>query len=153
VNEISEAWSAGTVLVVSIPLTLRKRLISQRLNKLLKQHHKRGRGQRTFRESRARYRIAAQFSRHSLEKALDAYDLHKAKPELTLWQIAQQLRLSVGQALNKDELAKGRGVDKKRILAIAAHKKLALAKKIVDGVGRGVFPAIATRKGLGKNHR
>jgi hypothetical protein len=93
------------------------------------------------------------FSRHSLEKALDAYDLHKAKPELTLWQIAQQLRLSVGQALNKDELAKGRGVDKKRILAIAAHKKLALAKKIVDGVGRGVFPAIATRKGLGKNHR
>jgi hypothetical protein len=151
VNEISEAWSAGAVLVVAIPLTLRKRFISQKLNKLLKQRHKRRRGERTFRESRARYPIATQFNRHSLKTALEAYDLHASKPELKLWQIAQELRL--GDILTKDELTENARVpknkdkmkpisDKKQVLSVAASKKLATAHKIIDGVGRGIFPQL-----------
>lgn len=148
VAEMSEAWRAGALLVVAIPLTLRKRFISQRFNKLLKTQHKRRRGERTFHESRALYPIAAQFNRYSLMKALHAHDLQRSKPELKLWQIAQELRL--GDTLTKDELnAKvktGTIKDKKQVLSVAASKKLAMAEKIIDGVGHGVFPAISMRK-------
>jgi hypothetical protein len=110
----------------------------------LEQRPDRRRGQCTFRQSRARYPISSQFSMHSLKKALQAYDLSIEKPELTLWQIAQELRL--GTTLRKEELAAdvkdGEITRKKSILSVAAHKKLNLASKIVDGVGRGVFPAV-----------
>jgi hypothetical protein len=145
VESLSEAWKSGALLVIAIPLLLRKRFISQKIAKLLKQHHHRRRGQRTFRQSRARYPINAQFNVHSLRKALKAYDLHIEKPDLTLWQIAQELRL--GTVLTKEELASdvkrdGSITRKKSILSVAASKKLKLARKIIDGVGHGVFPAV-----------
>ena len=55
-ESLSEAWKSGALLVIAIPLALRKRFISQKINKLLKQKHHRRRGQRTFKESRALYR-------------------------------------------------------------------------------------------------
>ena len=71
---------------MAIPLSLRKRFIQQKLSKLLARHHKRKRGQRTFKESRARYPIAAQFSIHSLKRMLELYDLRQeANPKMPLW--------------------------------------------------------------------
>ena len=77
IDALSESWKGGSVLVVAIPLALRKRFILQKFDALLRKHHTRRRGQRTFRDSQALYPIFAQFNRHSLKKIIDAYDLHQ----------------------------------------------------------------------------
>ena len=151
VEALLEAWKSGALMVIAIPLALRKRFISQRINKLLKQHHHRRRGQRTFKESRALYPIACQHDIGSLQTALAAYDLRNSQLLPKLWEIAQQLKLAKGKLLTKDELTSKERVtdatsDKKIRLQIAASKKLRQAEKIIKGVGEGIFPAISTGK-------
>jgi hypothetical protein len=147
IEALPDDWDARSLLIVAIPLNLPKRFIQQRLSKLLTRHHTRKRGQRTFKESRALYRIAAQFNVHSLKKMLDLYDLEQLQPDMRQWQIGQQL--SLGATLTEDELNGGRGtknpaaVAKKNVLAVAANKKLKHAKSVIEGVGRGVFPTFA----------
>jgi hypothetical protein len=132
---------------MSVPLNLPKRFIQQKLSKLLAAHHKRKRGQRTFKESRALYPIATQFNFRSLKTILDSYDLQRS--DLRLWEIGQELKLNLRSSLTKDELHARRGIDdpvavsKKNVLAVAAGKKVKHAKSIIKGVGRGVFPAFA----------
>jgi hypothetical protein len=69
---------------------------------------------------------------------------------MPLWQIGQ--RFDLGDALTKDELESGRGrenyvaVAKKNVSAVAASKKLRDAKSIIDGAGRGKFPAFSNHK-------
>ena len=58
VEGLLDAWKSGALMVIAIPLALRKRFISRKIAKLLKHHHHWRRGQRTFKESCARYRIA-----------------------------------------------------------------------------------------------
>jgi hypothetical protein len=144
VDGLKDALTSGAVMVIAIPLTLRKRYILKRFNELLSKRHTRRRGQRTFPESRALYPIATTFNVQSLKKILDVYDLHKAESELPQWQIAQ--RLKIGTILDKDELEANTGVGKKSVLSVTVSKKLALAKRIIDGVGKGIFPANSTRK-------
>jgi hypothetical protein len=145
IDALPENWDSQSLLIVAIPLSLRKRYILQRLTKIVSQYNKRKRGQRIFKESLALYRIAAQFKISSLKQMLDAYDLHKSQPSLTLWEIGQKLSLTT--KLTQAEISAGRGradpaaVEKKSVLAVAASKKLKLAKQLIDGVGRGVFPA------------
>ena len=114
------------------------------MTKILSKHHKRKQGQRTFRESRALYPIAAQFKIDSLKGILDVYDLRHSQPNLTLWEIGQKLALTTN--LTDSELSAGRGtknptaVSKRSVLSVAAAKKLKSAKNIIEGVGRGIFP-------------
>jgi hypothetical protein len=143
IDALSEGWKSGSLLVVAIPIALRKRSITRKFNSLLRKHHPRRRGQRTFRDSRALYPIAAQFNRHSLKKILDAYDLRQSQPDLTLWEIAQKLALGT-KLTTKDTPAEM--THKKSVLSTAASKKLALADRIIEGVGRGVFPAFSMRE-------
>jgi hypothetical protein len=147
IEALPQDWDAGSLLIVAIPLNLPKRFIQQRLSRLLARHHKRKRGQQTFKESRALYRIATRFKVHSLKKMLELYDLRKSQPNLPLWEVGQTFHL--GNALTKDERDQGRArnnygaVEKKNVSAVAASKKLKAAKSIIEGVGRGVFPAFA----------
>ena len=151
IQELPEGWDSGALLIVAIPLSLRKRFIQQKLSKLLARHHKRKRGQRTYKESRALYPIAAQFNIHSLKRMLELYDFRQERPEIPLWEIGQRFRL--GNALTDNELKGGRGRDnsvavaKKNVLSVSASKKLTEAKSIIKGVGHGVFPAFSRRKG------
>ena len=144
IDALPENWDSQSLLIVAIPLSLRKRYILQRLTKIVSQHNKRKRGQRTFKESRALYPIAAQFSIESLRKCLALYDLKKSQPDLSLWELAQRIRL--GTSLSPSEFGAGRGrasptaVAKKSALSVAANKKLKQANSIIDGVGRGCFP-------------
>jgi len=70
--------------------------------------------------------------------------MRQSQPDLTLWEIGD--RLALGTKLTNEELAgKSSSVRKKSLLAVAASKKLALARRIIDGVGQGVFPAFSTR--------
>jgi hypothetical protein len=149
IEALPKEWDSKSLLIVAIPLGLRKRYVMQRLTRIVSQHNRRKRGQRTFKESRALYPIAAQFKTSSLKAMLDAYDLHKSHPDLTLWEIGQQLSLTT--KLTQAELSAGRGkanyeaVEKKNVLAVTTSKKLKSARKLIEGVGRGVFPAFSAR--------
>lgn len=138
---LQKEWDDNAVLVIAVPLSFGKRFIEKRIVSLLKQYHKRKRGQRTIKESRALYRIANQFNEHSLEVALRVYDLKKSNPKMKLWEIAQQLKFTT--TLDPDEIGKRgqRGaVAKKAVMSVAASRKLKLAESIIDGVGKGIFP-------------
>jgi hypothetical protein len=145
IDALPKDWDSGSLLIVAIPLSLRKRYVMQRLTKIVSQYNKRKRGQRTFKESRALYPIAAQFKISSLKNILAVYDLRHSQTDLTLWEIGQKLSLTT--KLTQAELSAGRGradgaaVSKKNVLAVATAKKLKLAKQLIDGVGKGVFPA------------
>lgn len=142
---LSEAVERGSLLLIAVPINLRKRFITQKFNKILSKFNRRKRGQRTLKESRALFPIATQFNIHSLKQILDVHDLRASDKNLRLWEIGQRLKLNVGQQLTAAQLASDKWdpdvVSKKNILAITASKKLKLAKKIIDGAGRGVFPA------------
>jgi hypothetical protein len=146
---LPKGWDSGSLLVM-IPLSLPKRFIEKKLGKLLARHHKRKKGQKTYKESRAPYPIGTTFRVASLKKLLDLYDLHQLQPDLKEWELAQKLRL--GTTLNKDELEGERGranptaVEKKKNLSVAVSKKLRDAKSIIKGVGRGKFPAFSKHK-------
>jgi hypothetical protein len=145
---LDEAVNSGALLLVAIPLVLRKKFISKKLEELLGKHHHRRRGERTLRDSKALYPLATQFSFRSIKMALDAYDLRVGEPSLKLWQIGQKLKL--GDTLTEAELAAPRGragadaVNKKNVLAVATSRKLKMAEHIIDGVGRGKFPVFTT---------
>ena len=66
------------------------------------------------------------------------------EPNLTLWEIAQKERLSV--TLTAEELKRGRGdaerTLKQKAMASAAFRKLKQAETLIEGVGRGIFPAV-----------
>ena len=81
---LQKNWNDEAVLVTAIPLSFPKRFIEGRIAKLLKRYHKRKRGQRTLKESRALYPIANQFNMHSLQLALAVYDLKKRNQKLKL---------------------------------------------------------------------
>lgn len=53
IETLPKDWDPESLLIVAIPLSLRKQYIQQSLTKMLAKHHKRKQGQRTFKESRA----------------------------------------------------------------------------------------------------
>ena len=92
VRALPENWDPQSLLIVAIPLSLPKRFIEQKLRTILSQHHKRKKGQRTLKDSRALYHIATRFKTSSLKDMLDAYDLRQSQPDLTLWQMVNSFR-------------------------------------------------------------
>jgi hypothetical protein len=141
---LSQGWDETTLLLVSIPLRLPKAFIERRVAKLVRQHHCRKRGERLMTESRAKYPISTQFNIHSLKTILDVYDLRRKQPELALWEIAQRLRFTT--TLKPEEIiAKRMGAHTaiKQSMASATSRKLLQGKKIIEGVGRGMFPAFS----------
>jgi hypothetical protein len=134
-------WDDKTTLIVAIPLSFPKRFIEQKIADILKSHHKRKRGQRLLGGSRALYPVRAQFNFHSMKVALDVFDLRERRPDLTLWQLAQELRFT--QSLSKEELKLGgsSAVDKRAVMSAIAYRKIKQAELLIEGVGRGVFPA------------
>jgi len=157
IGRLAPEWESGDVLFFVIPLKLPKLRIRKRFEKVLSKHHTRRRGQRTFGESIASYPIKHRPTIRSLQRYLNVYDFKVQHPELTWWKIGQELRLSAVNLLTKDELAvialKGRTEEirnkkneptrKRNLLSLAAFKDFQLAQKIIDGVGRGLFPAIS----------
>lgn len=137
-------WDDESVFAIVAPMSLPKRSIQKRFSQLLKQYHKRKRGQRTNKESRALYPIAKQFNEHSLQVALDVYNLKRNNPKMKLWEIAQQLRFT--STLNADEFGKrgqmaAEAIGKKNTMGVAVRRKLDIAEAVIEGVGKGIFPA------------
>lgn len=143
VSELSpEAENAGLILI-AVPLRLSKSTIKKKVNNILKLKHKRKRGQRLFQDSQALYPVRSSVNIHAMKLILATYDLRMANPKMPLWRIGHELRL--GTVLTAQELAaEGRkqNIDKKNRLAAAASRKLKQAKMVIEGVGKGYFPAL-----------
>ena len=143
--EITPYIETGSVGLLTIPMTMDKKSIIIRFERLIRKIHPRQRGQRYIMDSHARYPIVAQYTVFSLKKILEAYDLKYGGANLKLWEIGQKLRL--GDTLTKDELHYERGKltptikNKQNQLSVAASKKIKLAQSIISGVGQGVFPS------------
>lgn len=144
-HELDETgWDSSALLVVSVPLAFTKRFIVRRMWDILKLHHKRKRGQQELLESRALYPLREKFNIHSLQIALAVYDLAQAQPLLKHWEIAQELKFTTtldARELNKRGRASPSAVAKKATMSVAVSRKLKQARTLIDGVGRGVFPA------------
>ena len=144
INLIKDEMDGGNVLLLSIPLTMDKKSILERFEKLLRKVHPRDRGERSILDTHALYPVVSQYTILSLMKTLEAFDLNEMDPKPKLWEIGQELKL--GDTLTKDELSMKRGgisptvKSKQNQLSVAASKKIKAAKAIIEGVGQGVFP-------------
>ncbi len=142
-EQVRRYWDDSSMLIIAVPLNLPKRFIEQKMKTILDAHHAGKRGIRRNKESRALFPITNQFSFHSLQRALAVYDLKGQKPDLKLWEIAQQLKLTV--TLDAEEIA-SRGkqtptaIEKKNTMSVAVSRKLKQAETIIENVGKGLFP-------------
>jgi hypothetical protein len=142
VKLLPSTWNKSDYLVIGIPLRLPKAFIQRRVGKLVRDHHKRQRGQRLMSESKAMYPVSSQFSIKALRSILDCYELKQAQPDLALWEIAQKVGFSKTR-LTAEEIRKGgtgSASDKKRSMTSATSRKLSQAQSVIENVGKGRFP-------------
>ena len=73
------------------------------------------------------------------------YDYRIAHPDLSLWEIAQELQFT--RYLKPDELKRDdRGkqsstaIDEKNTMSVAVFRKLKQAEATIENVGKGLFP-------------
>jgi hypothetical protein len=135
--ELSDGWDERGMVLIAVPLAFPKRYAVRKIAKLIARRV-------PFRKSRALYPVVTQVNHHSLETALRVYDLRTGRPEMTLWEIAEEVKL--GRRMTKEELNAPRGspgrVSAQAALAVAASRKFTMAKRIIEGVARGIFPAL-----------
>lgn len=128
-------------LLVAIPLDYRRRLIATGLRKVLEAHQGRKRGEKRVKRSKALYPLAHAPDAAALKATLACYDLKQADPNMPLWMIAQEV--GVSSRLTPSELSGqgGHTADKKASMTAGVSRKLKHARAIIEGVGRGIFPA------------
>ncbi|WP_171134956.1 hypothetical protein [Ruegeria sp. HKCCD7221] len=128
-------------LLIAIPLSLRKRQISQQLNRIIQKHHTGKRGQRYNKNISARY-IPLHDKVAALKSAYAALEYRRQNPDAKLWEITQNTGISSYQ-LSDDEQSKQSAktvVDAKAYMSTHASRVLKKAEAIVAGVDQGVFP-------------
>jgi hypothetical protein len=127
-------------LLIAVPLYYRKRAISAQLRKILLRNHSRKRGEKRVKFSRAKYPLLHAPDVPALKTTLDCYDMKSANPHLPLWQIAQEIGVSVRLTKAELEGTGGHVVDKKASMTAGVSRKLKHAATLIEGVGRGIFP-------------
>ncbi len=130
------------VAFVQMPLNLPKRYLKQAFAKLLLKHHKGRRGVRQARNSQARYPVHGQPNVPALQITLQVYDFRHAHPELTLWQIGEQLRLFQLEQLVADGDTRLTIANKRSIMAATVSRYLRKAQAMIDNVAEGRFPDV-----------
>lgn len=138
------ALGCDEVLTVSIPLNLPRKMIEQRLKKLLDAHHTGKRGYQLAKKSTARFRVHGQPNVPALAQGLLVYDaVTKAvgvSPKTPHWKIATDLKIVPleQRVLAKDTDAEK--MDKKRILTITVSRYMRRVRESIRRAGQGVFP-------------
>jgi hypothetical protein len=147
-QSLTRGWNDKALLVISVPLTFRKRFAEEKIKILLKEHFVRKRGERLLRESRALYPLTmtGQPNIEAWKRALEVYDYKIANPKAKLWEIAQAQKFVCGGRLTAVQIAQPRGkldpgvIEKKNKMSVAVSRKLKMAKAIIKNVGEGKFP-------------
>jgi hypothetical protein len=146
-DEWAAEWTADTMLVVAVPLTIPKNQIGKFFNRLLKTRHKGQRGRKALSDSdasTARYPLNRNVSVAALQKQLAVYDVYlaneTAERKQTLAQIGAALKLVPHHMPNpKDSPATA--ADKRRIVSATVSRYYKQARTIIEATADGVFPA------------
>jgi len=132
----------GDTLLIAIPLSLRKRQISQQLNKIIQQNHSGKRGQRYNKNISTRY-IPLHDKVAALKNAYAALEYRTEHPKAKLWEITQNTGISSYQLTEEEMTLRGRAgaaANAKAYMAAHASRVLKKATKILEGVDEGMFP-------------
>jgi len=139
-EELAAVEPDPNVAFVQMPLNLPKRYLKQAFAKLLVKHHKGRRGVRQARHSQARYPVIGQPNVPALQITLQVYDYRQTHPELTLWQIGQQLRLFQLEQLPAAGDTAKTIANKRSIMAASVSRYLRKAQAMIDNAALGKFP-------------
>lgn len=139
IKEMPEA-EEGQFFVIKVPLELPKRYLTKEFHALLKKHHTRKRGQRTARESKARYPVTGQPSISGLRLTLQVYDYHIKHPDLALWEVARDLKVFRKEHLPQAGEYKKEVLDKKNRLTAAMCRYIKKANILIENASKGRFP-------------
>ena len=138
-----ERMTEHTILV-TVPLNLTQAHLLKTFRSILNKHHKGKRGERVKQTSQAKYQLVGKEDTAFLETALAVWDLRQARPDLALWQIANETRCVKREHLVRDEDRekglKGELTLKKNVLAATASRYIRKAEAMIANVGQGRFP-------------
>ncbi len=133
------ADSPGT-LTLALPLNLPKKLLLQRCKSLIAEVHPGKQGRLLARLSEARYKVKGQPNIEGLATTLKVYEFRKAHPELSLWEIGNQLpRFMLSQRISSSDTP-AITKDKKNVLAAAVGRYLKKAELMIESTLNGEFP-------------
>lgn len=145
-----ESWRSeelNDTLVVWFNLANKKEDLLAAFERLLRKRHtgKRGRPRKDGR-SIAEFELERKVHVQSVETALNAYRAWVANASLPKSERKKQWEIAVRYGVNPSQIPDDPevrpGDDERRILTIAVNRCIRRAKTLIDGVQRGVFPAI-----------
>lgn len=129
-------------LTLSLPLVLSKESMERAVKRFLRNipHHQGKRGLQDHRRSQAKYQLSGNPTIESLRMGMAVYDFHLENPDLSLWEIGNQVpRLSLSNKITGKE-ARGELTDKKNVLAATVSRYLRKTQKSIERTGQGLFP-------------
>jgi hypothetical protein len=131
------------LIAISLPLTLPKRFLKKKVDTILNALHPSKRGVQYAKQSQAKYLYRAQPNVASLRSTLAVYDaITRAKVEAKkrpYWQIAVDLNLAASSHPRDNDSASVLTA-KKVVLSATVGRMYKRALKMIDNVGKGVFP-------------
>lgn len=128
-------------LTLTLPLHLPKSYLLKRVRDILEKPaiHAGQRGRRHNKNGIAKYAVNGQPNLAALDTCLKVYCFRRDNPELTLWDIGQQLpRFMVSSKLKSTD-TKYEALSKKNALAAAVSRHLRKAQKMIDNTAEGRF--------------
>jgi hypothetical protein len=115
-----------------------KKMFNMLIGTLPKQH-----GRRL--SKKAKYNLYTMPDVNALAITLDVYDMKQQNPEMTLWQIGNELHKQGKVMFRRKEVLKDtdsiyESRNKKQIMASTVSRYLLHARRYIDNVGVGIFP-------------
>lgn len=115
-----------------------KKMFNRLIDTLPKQH-----GRRL--PTKAKYNLHTMPDVNALAITLDVYDMKQQHPEMTLWQIGNELHKQGKVMFRRKEVLKDTDVtaesrNKKQIMASTVSRYLLHANRYIENVGKGSFP-------------
>jgi len=129
------------IIYIKVPLNLSKRFLKAKFYGVLKKLHQGKRGIRQARQSKAKYIVIGQPNIEALKKTLKVYDYHLENPQLKLWEIGRDLKLSLADNPLKTDSPKI-AYDKRNRLSASVSRYLRKAKRMIENTSKGRFPDI-----------
>jgi hypothetical protein len=125
-DKFKGGWSHDDMLMIAVPLHFKKSYIQKEVNKLLNENGpKRGRGERNFRESKAKYPIANQFKLEAIKNAFNYYNLRNQYPDDKLYELYDRVNN------RRNEFNQ---------MNVAVSRAIKYAKNLIEGAEKGIFP-------------
>lgn len=144
-DEWDEGWAKEDVMVIAVPMIRSKRDLQKLFAKLLKRRHtaKRGRVEKAFSKSTAKFPLSRNFTVQSLEIALLVYDEYEKQKELLgkikLWEVGVNLGIPPSAMPEKSDTKKTTFIKRNQIAA-TIKRYLKQAETIIANTGSGQFP-------------